>query len=84
MVYRLPLQLTRDEGIWLGRCPQVQGFLVTGETIDQVLAEVPVVAQALYEACREKGWSFVTDHPDAALENIVWVLELPQLAEAAA
>lgn len=80
---RLPLQLTRENGSWMARCPDVQGLLVTGETIDEVLYELPVVAEALYETCQEKGWTFVAAHPEARLEDIVWVLEFPQPARVA-
>ena len=45
------------------RCPDVQGLLVTGDSISQVLEEFPVVVQALYEACQEKGWTFIYPLP---------------------
>jgi hypothetical protein len=51
--------------------------LVTGATLPQLLGELPVVAQALFQACREKGWAFVKDAPEADLSKIVWVLPSP-------
>ncbi len=80
----LPVQLTRENGSWMARCPDVQGLLVVGDTIDRVLDELPAVAEALYEACQEKGWAFVTARPSVRLEDIVWVLEFPQPARVAA
>jgi predicted RNase H-like HicB family nuclease len=50
----LPVQLTRENGSWMARCPDVQGLLVVGDTIDKVLDELPAVAEALYEACQEQ------------------------------
>lgn len=76
MAYRLPLELTREGDVWMARSPAVQGLLVTGDTLDQVLGELPTVMQALFEACHEKGWAFVKDVPDARPSDIVWVLEL--------
>ena len=80
MSYRLSIHLTHEDDTWMIRCPDVQGLLVTGYSISQVLEELPVVAQALYKACREKGWTFVAGHPDARHEDIIWVAELPQPA----
>jgi hypothetical protein len=84
MAYRLPLELTREGNIWMARSPNVQGLLVTEDTLDQVLGELPVVTQALFEACQDKGWVFVKDIPDARPPDIVWVLELPHLSRQAA
>ena len=84
MTHRLPLELTREDDLWMARSPTVQGLLVTGNTLDQVLAELPVVTQALFEACQEKGWVFVKDIPDARPSDIVWVLELPNPSRQAA
>jgi predicted RNase H-like HicB family nuclease len=74
---RLPLELTCEDGTWMARSPAIQGLLVTGDTINQVLSELPIVAQALFEACQEKGWVFVKDAPEVRLSDIVWVIELP-------
>lgn len=77
MKHHLPLEITYEDKTWLARSSAVQGLLVTGDTLDQVLTELPVVAQALFEVCQEKGWSFVKDAPAAHLSDIVWTLELP-------
>ncbi len=77
MAYHLPLEITREDGLWMARSPAVQGLLVTGDTINQLLEELPLVAQALFETCQEKGWAFVKDAPDLRLADIIWVLELP-------
>jgi hypothetical protein len=79
MAYHLPLEITREDELWMARSPAVQGLLVSGDSLDQLLDELPVVAQALFEACQEKGWSFVKDAPNARLKDIVWVFELPHL-----
>ena len=77
MTYQLPLEITREDRIWMARSAAIKGFLATGETLDQLLGELPEVAQALYEVCREKGWIFIEDAPDAQLDDIVWVFSLP-------
>jgi hypothetical protein len=77
MTYHLPLEITHEEYLWMARSPVVPGLLVTSDTIAQLLSELPVVAQALFQACQEKGWAFVKDTPEADLSEIVWVLELP-------
>jgi hypothetical protein len=79
MMYHLPLEITRESQLWMARSPAIQGLLVTGDTIDQVLDELPTVAQALFETCQEKGWDFVKDAPDARLADIVWIFEVPHL-----
>jgi hypothetical protein len=79
MAYHLPLEITREDELWTARSPAIQGLLVTGDSLDQLLDELPVVAQALFEVCQEKGWSFVKDSPNARLADIVWVFELPHL-----
>jgi hypothetical protein len=84
MTHRLPLEITREDSLLMARSPAVPGLLVTGESINELLKELPLVAQALFETCREKGWSFVKDAPDARPADIVWVLELPHPALQAA
>ena len=77
MSHYLPLEITREENLWMARSSVVPGLLVTGDSIDQLLIELPHVAQALYDVSQEKGWSFVRDVPDLHLADIVWVFELP-------
>ena len=77
MAYHLPLEVTREDDIWMARSSAIQGLLVTGASLDQVLDELPAVVQALFEVCQEKGWTFVKEAPNARLSDIVWVLELP-------
>lgn len=75
---RVPLQVTREEDVWMARSPLVQGLLVTGDTLDELFNELPRVAQALYETCQEKGWTFIKGAPDTRPDEIVWVSEFPQ------
>lgn len=77
MTYHLPLEITREDHLWMARSTAVRGLLVTGETLDTLFAELPHVTQALYDASQVNGWVFAKDAPDAQLENIVWVFELP-------
>jgi len=44
-----------EEGGYLARSPVLPGFLVEGETVEQVLERAPGVASALLEVMREKG-----------------------------
>jgi len=84
MICRLPLELTREQDVWMARSPAVPGLLVTGDTFDQVLSELPTVTQALFEACQANGWVFVRDMPEARPPDIVWNLELPHASRQAA
>ena len=77
MAYQLPLEITREDQIWMARSAAIQGFLVTGDTLDQLFQDVPDVTQALYEVCREQGWAFIKDAPDIQPQDIVWLFELP-------
>ena len=75
MKHHLPLEITYEDKIWMARSSAVRGLLVIGDTLDQLLTELPIVAQALFEASQEKGWIFVKDAPDVHLSDIVWMLE---------
>ncbi len=75
---RLSLEMSYEEGTWMARSSAIQGLLVTGDSINDVLKELPFIAQALFEACQEKGWEFVKGAPQTRLGDIVWVIELPQ------
>ena len=59
MVYKLySLQIEiepLEEGGYLATSPVLPGFLVEGETMEEVLHEAPIVAQALLEALRDLG-----------------------------
>lgn len=77
MAYQLPLEITREDHIWMARSAAIQGFLVTGDTLDQLFQEVPRVTQALYEVCHEQGWLFIQDAPEARPDDIIWTFELP-------
>jgi predicted RNase H-like HicB family nuclease len=84
MIYRLPLELTREQDVWMARSPAVPGLLVIGDTLDQVLSELPTVTQALFDACQAQGWVFVRNTPEARPSDIVWDLELPHASRQAA
>ena len=79
MIYHLPLEITREDDLWMARSSAIQGLLVTGDSLEQVLEELPVVVQALFETSQEKGWVFAKDAPDVHPAEIVWDLELPHL-----
>ena len=54
--YTLPIHIEPlEEGGYLARSPVLPGFLVEGETVEQVLEWAPGVARALLEVMREKG-----------------------------
>jgi len=54
--YTLPIHIEPlAEGGYLARSPVLPGFLVEGETVEQVLEWAPGVARALLEVMREKG-----------------------------
>lgn len=77
---KAPLQVTREDDLWMARSPLIQGLLVTGDTLDELFNKLPHVARALYKACQERGWTFVKGAPHVHPEEIVWVTELPQEA----
>ncbi|MCL6643287.1 MAG: type II toxin-antitoxin system HicB family antitoxin [Candidatus Bipolaricaulota bacterium] len=54
--YRLPLEIEPlAEGGYVATSPALPGFLVQAETLEEVFALAPGVAQTLLEAMREKG-----------------------------
>ena len=54
--YTLPIHIEPlEEGGYLARSLVLPGFLVEGETVEQVLEWAPGVARALLEVMREKG-----------------------------
>ncbi|MBV7327378.1 hypothetical protein KFU94_03790 [Chloroflexi bacterium TSY] len=55
MEYQLPLKISREENLWMARTSAIQGFLATGETLDQLFHEIPNIVQALFEVCQDKG-----------------------------
>jgi hypothetical protein len=62
----------------MARSAEIQGFLATGETFDELIGELPAVAQALYEVSRDKGWAFISGAPNVEPHDIIWVFQLPQ------
>ncbi len=77
---KISLEITREDDLWMARSTSIQGLLVTGETLDELFAELPRVAQTLYEACQEKGWVFIKGAPRVRPDEIVWVTEFSQEA----
>ncbi len=75
---KVELKITREDDVWMARSPLIQGLLVTGDTLDELFNELPRVAQALYETCQEKGWTFITGAPNARPDEVVWVSEFSQ------
>lgn len=45
---RLPLEITHEEELWMAHRAALQLVLATGETLAQLLHEVPTMMQALY------------------------------------
>lgn len=44
-----------EDGTYLATSPTLEGFLVQGDTVEDVIRLAPGVAKALLEAMREKG-----------------------------
>ncbi len=60
LVYSLKVeieQLKDSDYRYMATSPDLPNLIVAGDTIDEVLAEVPVVARALIETMRETGQS---------------------------
>jgi predicted RNase H-like HicB family nuclease len=58
----LPIDIESTEtGGYLATSPILPGFLVEGETVEEVYREAPVVAHALLEAYRETGLPLPAD-----------------------
>lgn len=58
VVYNLRINIERlDDGDYryMATSPDLPNLIVAGDTIDEVLAEVPLVARALIETMRETG-----------------------------
>ncbi len=77
MQYQLPLEISREENLWMARSTAIRGLLATGATLDELFGELPAVVEALFDVCRTHGWAFVKDAPDVAPGDIVWVFHLP-------
>jgi predicted RNase H-like HicB family nuclease len=55
-MFALPIEIEPTEtGGYLAASPVLPGFLVEGETMEEVYREAPVVAQALLEAYQDTG-----------------------------
>jgi len=55
-MHSLPIEIEPlQEGGYLATSPVLPGFLVEGETIEEVLREAPVVARELLQAFRDLG-----------------------------
>ena len=55
-LFSLPVRIERTEvGGYLAASEALPGFLVEGETIEEVYEQVPVVARALLEVYRQLG-----------------------------
>ena len=84
MIHQLPLEISREDHLWMARSSAIRGLLVTGETFFQLLDALPTVTQALFESCRSHGWVFVIDTPEVEPGDIVWTILLPhQVLQAA-
>lgn len=58
VVYNLKVNIQRLEDgdyRYMATSPDLPNLIVAGDTIDEVLAEVPAVARALIETMRETG-----------------------------
>ena len=65
------------EGGYLANCPDILGCHAEGKTIGQALDNLRDIAQVIYELCQEQGLVFVTDHPQADLNDIIWKVNIP-------
>ena len=58
LVYNLKInieQLEDGDYRYMATSPDLPNLIIAGDTIDEILAEVPVVARALIETMRETG-----------------------------
>jgi predicted RNase H-like HicB family nuclease len=76
--YTLPIHIEPlEEGGYLAQSPVLPGFLVEGETVEQVLEWAPGVARALLEAMHEKGIE-----PPVALKTVKFPVNVEILVTA--
>ena len=54
---RLPVQLTRENGSWMARCPDVQGLLVVGDTIVPCHPSRDIPTGTLHSILRDLGFT---------------------------
>jgi predicted RNase H-like HicB family nuclease len=77
LVYNLKIKiesLKDGDYRYMATSPDLPNLIVAGDTVDEVLAEVPVVARALIETMRETGQPL----PDALrLEPMPYQANLP-------
>jgi predicted RNase H-like HicB family nuclease len=77
LVYNLKIRiesLKDGDYRYMATSPDLPNLIVAGDTVDEVLAEVPVVARALIETMRETGQPL----PDALkLEPMPYQANLP-------
>jgi predicted RNase H-like HicB family nuclease len=77
LVYNLKIKIVSlkdGDYRYMATSPDLPNLIVAGDTVDEVLAEVPVVARALIETMRETGQPL----PDALrLEPMPYQANLP-------
>ena len=77
MKYHLQVQIEPlAEGGYLALCSQIAGCHAEGATIGEAIDNLHSVAHAINDLCRAHGLSFVSDAPDATLEQITWCIEI--------
>jgi predicted RNase H-like HicB family nuclease len=62
LVYSLKIEIEHLEDgdyRYMATSPDLPNLIVAGDTIDEVLAEVPLVARALIETMRETGQRWI-------------------------
>jgi predicted RNase H-like HicB family nuclease len=69
------LKVQWDESYRLGECDAIQGCLLTGYTLDELMRNLPEVLALLYEDSAERGVEFVRGNPELTPSDISWQLE---------
>jgi predicted RNase H-like HicB family nuclease len=62
LVYSLKIEIEHLEDSdyrYMATSPDLPNLIVAGDTIDEVLAEVPLVARALIETMQETGQNWI-------------------------
>jgi predicted RNase H-like HicB family nuclease len=71
----LVLTVQWDESHWLGECDAIQGCLVTGYTLDELMRNLSEVLTLLHQDSMERGVEFVRGKPELTPMDISWRLE---------
>jgi len=53
--YELPIEVTREGGYFLAKCPKWPDCYAQGETLEEAINEISYVASSLIEIYKEEG-----------------------------